>query len=72
MTNAQFTKALGSALSRPTILPVPGFAIRTLFGEMGDEMLLSGQRVLPAKLLDAGFEFAAPTIDVGLEQALAE
>ena len=72
VTNAQFTKALGSALSRPTILPVPGFAIRTLFGEMGDEMLLSGQRVLPAKLLDAGFEFAAPTIDVGLEQALAE
>jgi uncharacterized protein len=72
VTNAQFTKALGSALSRPTILPVPGFAIRTLFGEMGDEMLLSGQRVLPAKLLDAGFEFAAPTIDVGLEQALRE
>ncbi len=51
---------------------MPGFAIRTLFGEMGDEMLLSGQRVLPAKLLDAGFEFAAPTIDVGLERALAE
>ena len=71
VTNTQFTKALGSALSRPTIVPVPGFAIRTVFGEMGDEMLLSGQRVLPAKLLDAGFEFAAPTIDVGLEQALA-
>ena len=72
VTNEQFTKALGSALSRPTILPVPGFAIRTLFGDMGDEMLLSGQRVLPAKLLDAGFEFSAPTIDVGLERALAE
>jgi hypothetical protein len=72
VTNEQFTKALGSALSRPTIFPVPGFAIRTLFGAMGDEMLLSGQRVLPAKLLGAGFEFAAPTIDVGLEQALAE
>ena len=72
VTNEQFTKALGSALSRPTIFPVPGFAIRTLFGDMGDEMLLSGQRVLPAKLLDAAFEFAAPTIDVGLERALAE
>ena len=66
VTNAQFTKALGSALSRPTILPVPGFAIRTLFGEMGDEMLPRASASSPAKLLDAGFEFAAPTIDVGL------
>jgi uncharacterized protein (TIGR01777 family) len=72
VTNEQFTKALGKALSRPTLLPVPGFAIRTVFGEMGDEMLLAGKRVLPARLLASGFEFAAPTIDVGLERALAD
>ncbi len=71
-TNEQFTKALGSALRRPTILPAPGFGIRALFGEMGDTMLLGGQRVLPARLLDSGFAFAAPTIDVGLERALAD
>jgi uncharacterized protein (TIGR01777 family) len=72
VTNEQFTKALGKALNRPTLLPVPGFAIRTVFGEMGDEMLLAGKRVLPARLLASGFEFAAPTIDVGLERALAD
>lgn len=72
VTNEQFTKALGRALNRPTVLPVPGFAIRTLFGEMGATMLLGGQRVLPARLVDSGFEFTAPTIDVGLERALAD
>lgn len=71
-TNDQFTKALGSALHRPTVLPVPGFAARTLFGEMGDAMLLGGQRVLPARLVEAGFDFSAPTIDLALERALAE
>jgi hypothetical protein len=70
-TNEQFTKALGSALHRPTIFPVPALAVRALFGEMGEAMLLGGQRVLPARLLDAGFEFSAPTIDVGLARALA-
>ena len=71
VTNEQFTKALGSALHRPTVLPVPAFAARTLFGEMGEAMLLGGQRVLPARLVEAGFDFSAPTIDVGLERALA-
>lgn len=66
VTNRQFTKALGSALRRPTVFPVPSFAARALFGEMGEQMLLGGQRVLPARLLDAGFDFAAPTIDVAL------
>ena len=70
-TNEQFTKALGSALHRPTVLPVPAFAARTLFGEMGQAMLLGGQRVLPARLVEAGFDFSTPTIDVGLERALA-
>lgn len=70
VTNEAFTKALGHALRRPTLLPAPGFGIRALFGEMGDAMLLQGQRVLPARLLDSGLAFEAPTIDVGLERAL--
>jgi uncharacterized protein len=72
VTNEQFTKALGNELRRPTILPVPGFAIRTVFGEMGQEMLLAGKRVLPARLLESGFVFSAPTIDVALERAFAD
>ena len=65
-TNEQFTKALGSALHRPTVLPVPAFAARALFGEMGEAMLLGGQRVLPARLVEAGFDFSAPTLEIGM------
>lgn len=71
VTNHQFTRALGKALRRPAIVPAPGFGIRALFGEMGDTMLLQGQRVLPARLLDVGFEFATPTVDVALEHVLS-
>ncbi len=56
-TNEEFTKTLGKVLHRPTILPVPEFAIKLLFGEMGETLLLHGARVLPKKLKDAGFEF---------------
>jgi uncharacterized protein (TIGR01777 family) len=72
VTNEQFTSALGRALNRPTVLPVPRLAISTLFGEMGEKMLVEGQRALPARLLDAGFEFEVPRIDVALERALAD
>jgi uncharacterized protein (TIGR01777 family) len=71
VTCTQFTDALGRALRRPTVLPAPAFAIRALWGEMGDNVLLRGRRALPARLLGAGFEFSAPTIDVALERALA-
>ena len=66
VTNKQFTEALGKTLRRPTILPAPAIVVRTLFGEMGDNVLLRGRRALPARLLDAGFDFAAPTIDGAL------
>ena len=69
-TSAQFTKALGRALNRPTVLPLPELAVRTLFGKMGEGTLLEGQRALPARLLDAGFEFGHPAIDDGLRAAL--
>ena len=71
-TSAQFTKALGRALGRPTVFPLPAVAVKTLFGEMGEGVLLEGQRVLPARLIDAGFEFAHPDIDDAMRAALAE
>jgi hypothetical protein len=69
-TNAQFVKALGRALGRPTIFPLPTPVVKTLFGEMGDAALLQGQRALPARLLDAGFEFAYADLDAALARAL--
>ena len=72
VTNEQLTHALGRTLRRPTVVPLPAFAARLAFGEMADELLLGGQRALPARLLDAGFEFTAPTIDAGLAQAFAD
>jgi hypothetical protein len=61
-TNAGLTRALGRALGRPTILPVPLFVLRLLFGE-GAQVLTSGQAVIPQRLLDAGFQFEFVTID---------
>jgi len=69
-TSAQFTKALGRALHRPTVFPLPAFAVKAIFGEKGDAVLLDGQRVLPARLLDAGFTFTRPDLEPALEQAL--
>lgn len=56
--NKDFSKTLGKVLNRPAILPVPAFAIKSIFGEMGREALLAGSRVLPKKLLDNGFKFS--------------
>jgi NAD dependent epimerase/dehydratase family enzyme len=70
-TSAQFTKALGRALRRPTVFPLPAFAVKTMFGEMGEAVLLDGQRVLPGRLLDAGFTFARPDLEPALRHALA-
>lgn len=70
VTNAEFTKALGRALRRPTAFPVPGFALRLLFGEMADALLLSGQRAVPRRLLEAGFEFRHSDLDRALAAVL--
>ena len=64
--NASFTGTLGRVLERPTFIPVPGLAVQALFGEMGKEMLLQGQRVLPEVAEKTGFEFMYP----GLEESL--
>lgn len=71
VTNLEFTKALGRALHRPTLFPLPSFAARGAFGQMGEEMLLGGQKAKPRKLLEAGFVFAQPDIAAGLARALA-
>lgn len=70
-TSAQFTKALGRALGRPTVFPLPGLVVKTLFGDMGVATLLEGQRALPARLLEAGFEFTYGELGHGLQRALA-
>ena len=70
VTNAQFTKALGKALGRPTVFPFPAFAARAMFGEMAEEALLTGQRALPAKLLGAGFSFEYAELDAALAHVL--
>lgn len=62
VTNAVFSKALGHAMSRPSWLPAPAFAIRLALGEMGDALLLGGQRVIPAKAQELGFQFRFATI----------
>ncbi len=69
-TNATFASTLGRVLGRPAIAPVPGFALRALYGEMADAALLSGQRVLPHALERAGFVFAYPTLSGALRHEL--
>jgi uncharacterized protein (TIGR01777 family) len=71
VTNAEFTSALGHALSRPTIFPLPGALARLALGEMADVALLKGARVLPARLLESGFRFTYPELGPYLAKALA-
>lgn len=70
VNNAEFTRTLAAILSRPAFLPLPAFAVRLLFGEMGEELLLSSARVLPHKLLDSGFVFRYPLLYDALGAAL--
>ena len=70
VTNEVFTKTLGHVLSRPTALAMPAFAVRLAFGEMADEMLLVSQRVIPKKLIDAGYEFQQPELEGALRRHL--
>jgi uncharacterized protein (TIGR01777 family) len=68
VTNREMASALGRALHRPAFVPAPAFAIRLVLGEMADALVLSGQRVLPAKATRAGFEFHFPDVDSALQQ----
>jgi uncharacterized protein (TIGR01777 family) len=70
VTNAAFSKALGRALRRPAIAPVPGFAVKLLYGDMA-EIVTEGQRAVPERPLALGFTFAHPDLDEALRDALA-
>jgi uncharacterized protein (TIGR01777 family) len=72
VTNRAFTEALGKAIHRPAVVPVPEMAISLMFGEMGRETILASARVIPQRLQDAGFEFEHPTLDAALQAVLKD
>jgi len=69
VSNREFSHALGHALHRPSLLPVPGFALGLLYGEMA-EIVTTGARVVPAKALVLGYDFRHPELDEALRSAL--
>lgn len=73
VTNAEFTKTLGTVVRRPTLVPIPMFGPKLLFGaELAETLLLSSQRVSPAVLSRSGFEFRHPTLDAALRGVLGK
>ena len=70
VTNAEFSKALGKALSRPAVVPVPATAIRLMVGEMADALLLSSANVIPRKLNETGFSFLYPELEAAFAAML--
>lgn len=70
VTNLEFTKRLGKVLGRPTLVPVPALAVRALFGQMGEEVLLAGTRVEPRKLADTNYPFRYPYLEQALRHLL--
>jgi uncharacterized protein (TIGR01777 family) len=70
-TNRDFARALGHVLHRPAFMPTPAFALRLALGSgMANEMLLSGQRVMPARAMEEGFVFAHPELEEALAHAM--
>jgi NAD dependent epimerase/dehydratase family enzyme len=69
-TNREFSKALGRALHRPAVAPVPALALRLLYGDMA-EIVTEGQRAVPRRALALGYEFRHPNLDEALAAALA-
>lgn len=68
VNQATFARTLAKAMHRPLFLTMPSFVVKLLFGEMGDYLLLKGQRVLPTRLLEAGYTFKYPKLDDALKQ----
>jgi hypothetical protein len=69
VTNRELSKALGRVLHRPAVVPVPGLALRIAYGEMAD-VVTTGQRVLPERLLEAGYRFRHPELEAALRDVL--
>ena len=70
VTNAEFARTLGRALSRPSVFPLPAFVARVMLGEMADGLLLSSQRVEPARLLASGYAFRHTNLEETLRRIL--
>jgi uncharacterized protein (TIGR01777 family) len=70
VTNLDFTKTLGRVLRRPTIIPVPSFALRLVLGEMAEALLLASTRVEPSRLVDSGYSFKFPNLEDALSHTL--
>jgi uncharacterized protein (TIGR01777 family) len=71
ISNAEFTKTLGLVLKRPTVVPVPRFALKLLLGtELAEALLFTSARVLPTKLIESGFEFLYPDLESALRTVL--
>lgn len=70
VNNKEFTKTLGKVLSRPTIIPMPAFVAKIAFGEMAEEILINGRKVIPKKLIDKGFPFRYPYLENSLKHLL--
>jgi uncharacterized protein (TIGR01777 family) len=70
VTNTEFAKTLASVLSRPAIFPMPAFAAKLAFGEMGEELLLGSQKVEPGKLISSGYPFRYRELRTSLEALL--
>lgn len=70
VTNLEFTKALGSVLGRPTLIPMPAFAARLALGEMADDLLLASARVMPNRLSETGYQFQHSALEPALRDLL--
>jgi len=68
--NSLFSKVLGKVLHRPVIFPIPAFMLRLMVGEMAQELLISGQRVIPEKALVEGYNFRFPELEGALEEII--
>lgn len=71
VTNKEFSKKLGQRLNRPAFFPLPSFAVSLLMGQMGEELLSSGQRVIPKKIMDAGYDFQFKDLESALSDVIA-
>lgn len=71
VTNKQFSSSLGQTLNRPAFFPLPSFVVKLLMGQMGEELLLSGQRVIPKKMLNAGYVFQYKELESALSDVIA-
>ena len=72
VTMSEMAAAIGEALHRPSWLPVPAFSLRLLFGELADELILNGQRVLPARLQATGYAFTQPELRAAVKDAFKQ